>query len=630
MALINRSLNVVLWMVVWTLVWTPENSAGLVIYRLGGADLPPPPEINSPGVDFNQLPWEATAEEGGDTFQAELKAGVLSLLSYDPNVNIAPGWVDREDAWMAPSGVGTAVAFDGDHSTSWLVPLYICAEFTRYFSCTADYGSTGTLQFALGATFPLDRIVVFSGRQNPGTTVRNIRFHLAPVVPDIGIQLFIGPLSPFIEVRDNRKDSLVVKVPSQPVRFMQVAVGEHNTPWEIQEIEVFARGFVERGTYVSNRIEFDEPAAWGDLRWTGNIDPGAQVLIQTRSGTDDDPTLYWQRTGWGDQRVQISRSQYNRLGQGEQAGTTYDLDNWTLWSAPYAFADSAGTAITSLGPRRFLQFKVDFLGGGDAGGGVDFLEFRASSPPAASALLGEIAPTVADLGQTTQFTYTLRPTLETQNTGFDHLELTSSSARFLSIEAVRINEEEVLDFTSTVEDDRLVIGFRTLKQQDTGIPIEVDFSAAIFRFGTSFNARVFHSAIPLEVPQQVSPGNATDRVEGDRVTVETTADRGALLTVSAATRVFTPNGDGVNDTVDLSYDIFETIHAVAVDIEIRDLAGGLVRSYPGAGEVGRHLQAWDGTNASGQVVAPGVYLYRVVVDADEEKDEQIGTIYAAY
>ena len=58
--------------------------------------------------------------------------------------------------------------------------------------------------------------------------------------------------------------------------------------------------------------------------------------------------------------------------------------------------------------------------------------------------------------------------------------------------------------------------------------------------------------------------------------------------------------------------------------------GHLARSYIGAGEVGRHTQPWDGTDSTGRLVAPGVYLYRVVVGADDETGEQIGAVSVAY
>ena len=415
MARIHNISGLGLWIAACTLAWTPDSCPGLDIYRLGGGDLPDPPELGSAGVDFLQLPWEPAAAAGGEVFQAVDEEGTLELLKYDANVNIAAAWEER-GGWISPSGIGHAVAFDGDHGTSWIVPQYLCAEMGGYFAvvtggaCDDDYGGGGTLVINLGGSVPLDRVVVYTGRNVPGTTVRNIRFHVAPVVPDKALFVLARPQSPYIEVRDNRADSLVVQLdPPQPVGFFQAAVGEHNTRWEIQEIEMYARGFVRQGSYVSNRIDLGEPAAWGDLRWAESADPGGQVFMRTRSGADDDPTLFWQRTGRGEQRVEVTRAEYGRLARGEQAGTTYDRDNWSLWSTPYDLAESAGTAITSLGPRRFLQFKIDFKGGGEAGGRVDFLEFRASAPPAASELRGEIAPIVADLGAATQFRYTLRP-----------------------------------------------------------------------------------------------------------------------------------------------------------------------------------------------------------------------------
>ena len=635
MARIHRIAGVVLWLVVCALVWTPENCPGLVIYRIGGEDLPLPPEAGSAGVEFEPLPWETTVSQGGEEFQVDLEGGNLELVSYDPNVNIATTWEQR-GGHVNPASPAAFAAYDDDHSTSWIVPKYICAEFSKYFRCVDDYGGAGTIEHVFGGyvsgdltVFPVDRVVIFTGRATPGTTVRNLRVHLGKGRLPIS-NMFVNPQSPYVEVRDNKQDSVVVAFdPPQQATFVQVAASEHNTQWEVQEIEVYARGYADRGTYVSNRIDLVQPAAWGDLTWTGSIDPEAQVLIRTRSGNTVEPTVFWRITGRGDQRVRVSRAEYDDLERGEEGGTTYDLDNWTSWSSPYDFAESAGTPVASLGPRRFLQFKVDFTGGGDAGGRVDFLEFRASTRPAASEVLGEITPIVADLGEATPFTYTLRPFIGARNTGFDHLELTASAARFLSVEAVRINQQEVA-FTDTLEEHRLAVGFRPLDQQDTGIQVEVDFTAAVFRFGTEFDARVSSSAEPLEVPQLVSPGNATDEVVGDRVTVETTAERGALLAVTASQRTVTPNGDGINDDLELVYDIFETTHALGVDIEIRDLGGGLVRSYPGAGQVGRHAQTWDGRDASGRVVAPGVYLYRVVADADQEQGEQIGTICVAY
>ena len=166
--------------------------------------------------------------------------------------------------------------------------------------------------------------------------------------------------------------------------FVQVQIGEHNETLDIHEIEIYAKGLAQQSTFISNIIDFGRLMAWGDLRWSGRQDAQAKVLIQTRSGQDEDPEIFWRFTGRGEEKVPVSAAEYDDLKLNEKAGITHDQDNWTFWSAPYSFADSSGAPIVSLSPRRYFQLKVDFLPQDDDGGQVDFLELRASEPVAAN------------------------------------------------------------------------------------------------------------------------------------------------------------------------------------------------------------------------------------------------------
>ena len=239
------------------------------------------------------------------------------------------------------------------------------------------------------------------------------------------------PFAPWIvEVRDNREQILDIPIPPhEQVEFVQVTVGEHNEDWEVHEIEIYAKGFVEQATYISNILDFGQPMAWGDLRWAGRQDPKARVLIQSRSGPRrrPQPVLALHRT----RRRKNTRQPFRptpRLGRrAEKADIGYDQANWTFWSAPYAFADSSGTPIVSMSPRRYLQLRVDFLPQDDDGGQVDFLEVRAS-PPVATQLVGEVWPVEVAVGQPQQFTYVMRPTIGVDNGGFDRLEVDHRSA----------------------------------------------------------------------------------------------------------------------------------------------------------------------------------------------------------
>ena len=45
---------------------------------------------------------------------------------------------------------------------------------------------------------------------------------------------------------------------------------------------------------------------------------------------------------------------------------------------------------------------------------------------------------------------------------------------------------------------------------------------------------------------------------------------------------------------------------------------------------GRHEVVWDGTDDSGERVAPGIYLYQISLDADNGTEELLGTVSVVY
>ena len=165
----------------------------------------------------------------------------------------------------------------------------------------------------------------------------------------------------------------------------------------------------------------------------------------------------------------------------------------------------------------------------------------------------------------------------------------------------------------------------------SGALVKIEFEAQVLRYGATFDVRVSDSDRPLEVPQGVNAGDATAEYEGNRVSVATAAQEQDLLQVQVAPAVFTPNGDGFNDGVEIGYDILEITGSARVCVEVLDLSGRPVRQvYGGADGIGEYERVWYGRDDAGVLVPPGIYLYRILVDADKEKIEKVGLLHITY
>ncbi|MDE2734700.1 MAG: hypothetical protein OXI72_09940 [Gemmatimonadota bacterium] len=620
------------WVLFLWIGFAAGEASGLVIYRFGGEALEPPPEVDHEGVEFIQLSWTALDPSlGGETIELDIDAAIRAL-KRDPTFNIAPGIEEKGGSHVRKQTNGQV--WDGDTTTFWLAERYLCSEFEErnyFLSCTDDFGTPGTANINLGVLHLIDRIRIISGLTDPSRIAQNVRIHLNEEQPSQAAYQHPRPYSPWIvEVRDNREHIIDIPIPPHDrASFVQVTIGEHNEDWEVNEIEIYAKGFVEQSTYISNILDFGQPMAWGDLRWSGQQDPKARVLIQSRSGQDDDPNLFWRLTGRGDEKIPVSRTDYAKLAIGEKAGIGYDRANWTFWSSPYAFADSSGTPIVSLSPRRYLQFRVDFLPQDDDGGQVDFLEVRAS-PPVATQLIGEIWPVEAKVGQPQQFTYVMRPTIGVDSGGFDRLEV-ATVARLGPVTQVRIGDEPVDYAVEATEPHRVVVSIPRLTAQDSGALVEVVFEAEVLRYGSTFSVRVWDSALPLEVPQSVQEGDATPAYEDNRVWVATRAEHQNVLQIEAGPAVLTPNGDEYNDVVGLGYSLVELTSPSWVVVAVWDLSGRRIRQvYGGLDGVGIYERVWDGRDESGRLVPPGLYLYRVSVEADHQTVEAVKPLHVAY
>jgi flagellar hook assembly protein FlgD len=95
--------------------------------------------------------------------------------------------------------------------------------------------------------------------------------------------------------------------------------------------------------------------------------------------------------------------------------------------------------------------------------------------------------------------------------------------------------------------------------------------------------------------------------------------------------MFTPNGDGINDYTTISYDLLYLTGQAPVALRIYDLARNQVAELPVAGsKSGRFQRPWDGRDARGELLLPGLYILQVEVETDSGTERSSSAVAIAY
>ncbi|MEE3257724.1 MAG: gliding motility-associated C-terminal domain-containing protein, partial [Candidatus Latescibacterota bacterium] len=80
---------------------------------------------------------------------------------------------------------------------------------------------------------------------------------------------------------------------------------------------------------------------------------------------------------------------------------------------------------------------------------------------------------------------------------------------------------------------------------------------------------------------------------------------------------FTPNDDGINDRAEIRFAIGNLNVERKIQVRILDLSGRLVWQEIRM-SFGEQVLQWNGRDAQGMQVPPGIYLCRIEVDVDAQ------------
>ena len=240
--------------------------------------------------------------------------------------------------------------------------------------------------------------------------------------------------------RDEKNESPIVDISLSPqyVRLIKVR-SLATTPFELDEIEVYGTGYLSEATYLTDLIDLGDRATIGPVRWSEEVvgeSAFSSVGVRVRSGLDETPIVY-RRKGvgeFGDEFVlEVDGEEYHRLERFEQAPLIEDEDNWSPWKSA-----ENGALVTAPGPRRYVQFRLDFKGRIFDARQVGRLEFDYLQPPIADTLRAEVFPRLADAEKPATFNYAVQLKANGAVRGYDRLEI-DSNIQVAAIRNLRVN-----------------------------------------------------------------------------------------------------------------------------------------------------------------------------------------------
>lgn len=527
--------------------------------------------------------------------------------------NVALGTFERGGSLVERVGSGRAMA-DGNANTSWL-------------GRSSPEEPQPTWVWDLGSLFWVERIVLFGveGSQIYGFVagVQNHRFLVSDGRQKLTGSLSYDLLADFDLEFGHPGQLTYLFSPPRPIRYLSSVFTESQSG-EITEVAVFPQGHVAQVEMTSGFLDLGQiagdsrPKVIQALSWEADLPQGTQVQIQTRSGnTLRERTIYHHRNG-----KEISEAEYRKLNKalrGDTLSVVEEGEDWSEWST---FSQVSGEEFRSPSPRRYLQARL-LLNSERLDTAPTLRSLSIHYVPAlAAGSAGSIEPRIAAPGVSQGFSYRILPRFEAGDSGFDRLLIETPSPAAQDSLFLRIGGRQVEPAAVRSYADSLVVDLPGVVRRDT---VEVNFRLALLRNPTVFRAFLGNS-------QREGLWQPVDPVERFATTVflpQVPQAQRLIAELSILPPVLTPNGDGVGDQIQIRLSVLK-VEALP-QVWIYALDGALVRQLEGQPGLDRtYLYTWSGRDQAGKLVAPGIYLCRVGLEAQSGEERHNRVIQVVY
>ena len=561
-------------------------------------------------------------------------AALAEIEAVSVGENIALGTIGRFGGMRSSERFGrtTVNVFDGSVEKFWMANAAKAAE--REWKVGGQY-----FEWDLGVSFWLNQIVFYTwpptdlGQTNfqSGTGPFGHEFEVSdgtPINIGGGEDRFRGPYDyERISLVDNQTVPRRWIFQHQFDRTKTRYIFHHHYNWgrtggwgyKVWEIFLYAPGYPAEVELVSAMIDLKSVLSLTNVSWDAELPPGTSVSIRTKTGDElGTKLLYYDVKG-----NEVTEARWTKLKSFQRGDTRpieFEGDDWSAWSEPYKVS---GEAFKSPSPRGFVRFRV-ILSTDDPEVTPVLKTLRLSHQTALfrQAVEGQVFPREGKVGEWADLTLRIyRPQSVAGAKGYNGLVIPlSTEARDIS---VAIGGEESDGSTAEFSDDSLRISLSERVMRDS---VDVRFSARLLENPTFINPLLVNSG-ESGVRQAVKPA---DEVGPDALTVflpDLAAGGKIISNVSVGGGTVTPNGDGANDDLVVTFDLLKA--EVVPEVAFYDVAGRMVRTLQGqAGTTQRLL--WNGRGEGDARLPPGIYVCRIEVKTHVGTRTATEVVHVAY